>query len=169
MSKNEQIITENNKINLPNNLNKLKESIEEILKELQVFNDYLNSYVELIQKLLYCIESIKNENKKSYDDYINIENLYKDKLIKEFEIMFEENERIYKMSNNSKNLLSSIVSNFDDSQNYEKENNLFENLEDINPNNSVEYQEKFSYINKSSIQNDSKNDDSYENNYDKIL
>ena len=167
MSKNEQIITENNKINLPNNLNKLKESIEEILKELQVFNDYLNSYVELIQKLLYCIESIKNENKKSYDDYINIENLYKDKLIKEFEIMFEENERIYKMSNNSKNLLSSIVSNFDDSQNYEKENNLFENQEDINPNNSVEYQEKFSYINKSSIQNDSKNDDSYENNYDK--
>ena len=167
MSKNEQIITENNKINLPNNLNKLKESIEEILKELQVFNDYLNSYDELIQKLLYCIESIKNENKKSYDDYINIENLYKDKLIKEFEIMFEENERIYKMSNNSKNLLSSIVSNFDDSQNYEKENNLFENLEDINPNNSVEYQEKFSYINKSSIQNDSKNDDSYENNYDK--
>ena len=167
MSKNEQIITENNKINLPNNLNKLKESIEEILKELQVFNDYLNSYVELIQKLLYCIESIKNENKKSYDDYINIENLYKDKLIKEFEIMFEENERIYKMSNNSKNLLSSIVSNFDDSQNYEKENNLFENLEDINPNNSVEYQEKFSYINKSSIQNDSKNDDSYENNNDK--
>lgn len=167
MSKNEQIITENNKINLPNNLNKLKESFEEILKELQVFNDYLNSYVELIQKLFYCIESIKNENKKSYDDYINIENLYKDKLIKEFEIMFEENERIYKMSNNSKNLLSSIVSNFDDSQNYEKENNLFENLEDINPNNSVEYQEKFSYINKSSIQNDSKNDDSYENNYDK--
>lgn len=167
MSKNEQIITENNKINLPNNLNKLKESIEEILKELQVFNDYLNSYIELIQKLLYCIESIKNENKKSYDDYINIENLYKDKLIKEFEIMFEENERIYKMSNNSKNLLSSIVSNFDDSHNYEKENYLFENLEDINPNNSVEYQEKFSYINKSSIQNDSKNDDSCENNNDK--
>ena len=167
MSKNEQIITENNKINLPNNLNKLKEALEEILKELQVFNDYLNSYIELIQKLLYCIESIKNENKKSYDDYINIENLYKDKLIKEFEIMFEENERIYKMSNNSKNLLSSIVSNFDDSHNYEKENYLFENLEDINPNNSVEYQEKFSYINKSSIQNDSKNDDSYENNYDK--
>ena len=117
MSKNEQIITENNKINLPNNLNKLKESIEEILKELQVFNDYLNSYVELIQKLLYCIESIKNENKKSYDDYINIENLYKDKLIKEFEIMFEVNERIYKMSNNSKNLLSRIVLSVDDSQN----------------------------------------------------
>ena len=155
MNENELMTAEKNKNNLSMNLNKFKDIIQEILKELKLFYEYLNSSNELIQKFLYCIE-----NKKSNEDYINIENLFKDKLLKELDNMFKENEIIYKMSNNSKDLLGDIKLNIEDSQNYEKNSNIMENLEDINPINSVEYEEKFSYLKKITIQNDSNNDDS---------
>ena len=100
MNENELMTTEKNKKNLSMNLNKLKDIIQEILKELPLFYEYLNSSNELIQKFLYCIE-----NQKSNEDYINIENLFKDKLLKELDNMFKENEIIYKKSNNSKDLL----------------------------------------------------------------
>lgn len=169
MNENEVIITEKNIKNVSNNLNKLKSKIKEILKESQIFFDYLNSFIELIQKVLNYIESIKNKNEQSYEDYINIENLYKDKLIKDFENLFKENDKIYEKINCSKELLKDIKSEIDGSLNYEKESNIIENILDINPPNSVEYHEKFSYLKETNIQNDLNNDDISEKNNKKSM
>ena len=169
MNKNELIINKKKIKNLSYNLNKLTSTIQELLKESQVFNNHLNSIIELIQKVLNCIESIENKNKKSYEDYLNTENLYKDKVIKEFENIFKENDKIYKMTNFSKELLSDIKFKIDDSQYYENESNIIENLLDIIPQNSVEYHEVFSYLKKTIIQNDSNNDDRSESNSKKSV
>ena len=164
MEENEIIITEKNIQNLSNNLNNLKKSIQEILKESQIFNNYLNSIIELIQKVFNSIESMKNKNNISYKNYINIENLYKDKLINEFDNIFKEIDKIYKMTNYSKELAIDIKLKINDSQTYENKSNIMENISYIYPSNSAEYHEKFSYLKKDNIQNDSNNNERSEKN-----